>query len=1065
MDTNTLLQLLQATLDADPNVRVRAELSLAEATRSSETALGLARIATEQQVEVHLRQSASFALKKYVKEHWSPFFPTFKGPTATSPDIKAQVRQVVFAGLSDPIRKIRLACANIISSVAQPDWPDDWPTLMDELLALVRSPSIDAVEGGMRVLSDFVSISLTEDQLLPIARDMLPTLLTILGSPQTYGPATRARSILIFRQCVMTLFTVKDEHPEAVRAAIGEILPQWLDAFRQLLEVDIAGELKEGNWEGIAVRIAIFNALEVILNSFPSTLKSTLPLFVSQSSAHLSAVLPIYDAAYLSNSSDFSIPSTSAGDEDSDISMDLGSFVATILDFIAQAARRKTVRSLFAENNKPTAGLVEFLKQAIEFSKMTTEDEDTWASDPNAFVADEDDEMVSQNVRAAALDMSIAFVETFSSSGLIALQTAFESIAAQSEQLRSQSNEDWWKGLESALAVVGGISEDLIDHVQERAEEGRPPKFNLERVFEGIVMNCLSASNVQFLQGRAFVFASQYSEALPSQLAKQYIDAAIQVLDSADAGVPVKVSAVRALTNFFRHLKANVDSSQAALALSKLLPLLPQATENTLVLVLDAIQSSLKGGSSAVTAETYALLIKALLETWFAKPEDPILGSAISDVFGSLSSSTSPNARTAILNSALPALSAIMTELKVDPLSVRASTAVDIADNIFTHMPSPLLAGSFERIAENLFVALNATDDRDVTQSGLNIVTSVIRKDVNQLLTWSSASGQSGLELVLAQVANQLQPSDSEAGGLFVGDLVIHLLRKAGPAIGPVLPDLLKAFVNRLATAQTAMFTQSMVLPFAYVIDQQLDTALSLLESIVVPPQTPGAAQQPALEVLLSAWCDYASDFQGFWNQKLSTVALTKLYAASSRPSLQNLQVKGDLLITSENKNKIMTRARARQNPDQFPPIPFPAKALKLLLREAQTAAAQDGSKPVPDDAESDDGDDEWADEGAEFNAGNDQDLDFLSEMLSGGGGLSKYMMHSGGDSDDGEDALDEQDLKDDPIYNLDLRSHLTAFFHHAYETDSNSFKQLAEQFLNQEERAVLTHLLSSPVA
>lgn len=71
-----------------------------------------------------------------------------------------------------------------------------------------------------------------------------------------------------------------------------------------------------------------------------------------------------------------------------------------------------------------------------------------------------------------------------------------------------------------------------------------------------------------------------------------------------------------------------------------------------------------------------------------------------------------------------------------------------------------------------------------------------------------SAAGQSGLELVLGQVAKQLEPSDSEAGGLFVGDLVIHLLRKAGPAVGPVLPDLLKAIVNRLSTAQTAMFTQ-----------------------------------------------------------------------------------------------------------------------------------------------------------------------------------------------------------------------------------------------------------------
>ncbi|GAA5867303.1 hypothetical protein JCM1840_005019 [Sporobolomyces johnsonii] len=1059
MDANQLLELLRSTLSADPNVRLQAELHLVEASRSSETALGLARIATEQQVEVHLRQAASFALKKYVKEYWSPFFQTFKGPTATSPEIKAQVREVVFAGLADPVRKIRLACANIVSSVAQPDWPDDWPTLMNQLLTLIRSPSIDAVEGGMRVLSEFVSISLTEDQLLPIARDMLPTLLTILGSPQTYGPSTRARSILIFRQCVMTLFTVKDEHPEAVKAAIGEILPQWLDAFRQLLEADIGAELQGENWEGIAVRIAIFNSLEVILNSFPSALKASLAHYVSLSSSHLSSLLPIYTSAYLSNSSDFTVPSSATGEEDSDISMDLSTLIATVLDFIAQAARRKTVRSLFAENGKPTPGLVEFLSKAMELAQMTTDEEDSWASDPNAFVADEDDEMVSYNVRSAALDMSIAFVETFHSSGLVALQSAFEAVARNAEQLRAQSNEDWWKGYESALAVVGAISEDLIEHVQDRAEEGKSPKFNLERVFEGVVMSYLTASNLPFLQGRAFVFASQFSEALPPQLAKQYIDAAIQVLDAAEAGVPVKVSAVRALTNFFRHLKEVVDPAQAALSLSKLLPLLPQTTENTLVLILDAIQSSLKAGSNVVDAATCSALIKAILTTWFDKPEDPLLGSAISDVFGSLSSSTSPVAQNALLTDALPALASTMTEIRTDSLSIRASTAVDITDSIFMHMPSPLPAGAFERVAEMLFEVLNVTDDRDVVQSGLNIVTTVIRKDVNQLLNWRSASGQSGLELVLAQVAKLLEPSESEAGGLFVGDLVIHLLRKAGTSIGPVLPDLLKAFVTRLATAQTAMFTQSMVLPFAYLIHQQLDTVLSLLENLTVPTGA-DSAPRPALEVLLSAWCDYANDFQGFWNQKVSTVALSQLYAASSRPSLQQIQVKGDLLLTAANSNKIMTRARARQNPDQFPPIPFPAKALQLLIHEAQNAASQSstGAKAIPDDAESDDGDDEWADEGAEFAAGNEEDLDLLSEMLSGGG-LSKYM-NSG--SDDGEDALDEQDLADDPIYNLDLPAHLASFFRQAYEGDLNSFRQIAEQYLTAEEKSVLSHILQS---
>ena len=54
-------------------------------------------------------------------------------------------------------------------------------------------------------------------------------------------------------------------------------------------------------------------------------------------------------------------------------------------------------------------------------------------------------------------------------------------------------------------------------------------------------------TDLPFLQGRSFVFASRFSRVLPPALANQYVDAAIQVLGSAEAGVPVKVSAVRAL--------------------------------------------------------------------------------------------------------------------------------------------------------------------------------------------------------------------------------------------------------------------------------------------------------------------------------------------------------------------------------------------------------------------------------------------------------------------------------------------------------------------------------------
>ena len=50
-----------------------------------------------------------------------------------------------------------------------------------------------------------------------------------------------------------------------------------------------------------------------------------------------------------------------------------------------------------------------------------------------------------------------------------------------------------------------------------------------------------------FMQGRAFVFASQFARILSSDIAGQYVDAVIQVLGAQDISIPVKVSAVRAI--------------------------------------------------------------------------------------------------------------------------------------------------------------------------------------------------------------------------------------------------------------------------------------------------------------------------------------------------------------------------------------------------------------------------------------------------------------------------------------------------------------------------------------
>jgi hypothetical protein len=53
------------------------------------------------------------------------------------------------------------------------------------------------------------------------------------------------------------LENVREEHPQAVKSAIDQIVPVWLDAFTQLLSLDAAKEV-QADWEAITIRVEIF---------------------------------------------------------------------------------------------------------------------------------------------------------------------------------------------------------------------------------------------------------------------------------------------------------------------------------------------------------------------------------------------------------------------------------------------------------------------------------------------------------------------------------------------------------------------------------------------------------------------------------------------------------------------------------------------------------------------------------------------------------------------------------------------------------------------------------------
>lgn len=71
-----------------------------------------------------------------------------------------------------------------LSTIAKYDWPDEYPTLLTSLVQLLHTGDATSVHGAMRVIAEFVKNDLSEDQLLPVVRDLLPALLQILGDSQ-----------------------------------------------------------------------------------------------------------------------------------------------------------------------------------------------------------------------------------------------------------------------------------------------------------------------------------------------------------------------------------------------------------------------------------------------------------------------------------------------------------------------------------------------------------------------------------------------------------------------------------------------------------------------------------------------------------------------------------------------------------------------------------------------------------------------------------------------------------------------------------------------------------------
>lgn len=165
----TILKLLQNVQSINNETRIKAELELSSIITAStdQCTYSLLQIALNNaDVDITLRQAALLQLKRVVPKYWSGGFKAFVGTHSISQNIKKIVRESLLQLLSDTNSKIRASAGYAIVQIAAVDYPDEWPTILQDLYngTINTDGNQFQIIGSLNVLQEIFDDVILEDQ-------------------------------------------------------------------------------------------------------------------------------------------------------------------------------------------------------------------------------------------------------------------------------------------------------------------------------------------------------------------------------------------------------------------------------------------------------------------------------------------------------------------------------------------------------------------------------------------------------------------------------------------------------------------------------------------------------------------------------------------------------------------------------------------------------------------------------------------------------------------------------------------------------------------------------------
>ncbi|KAI9158233.1 Importin subunit beta-5 [Paramyrothecium foliicola] len=951
-----LVQLLANTQLPDQAPRQQAELDLKRARSNPAFPISLANIAAHASIATNIRQSALTNLRLFIESNWAVEDPDDEPQIPISDDVRTQLKQTLLDLVlgHEEDRKVKISASYAVGKIAIHDFPDDWPNLLPTVLSVIPSGSDTQLHGALRVLSDLVEESLSEDQFFSMARDIAKTL-TEVALNENRKPMLRALAISIFRSCFDMMNMIKETHAKEVKGFADELLKDWNPFFITILksrlpEADLTAGVQPDSWHSIiALKLQVVKTLLKIRRVFSNLLLPQSTTFFSAVWEELSLLQGAHEALYILNDAQGRL-------EDADnLPYTLDFLILEELDFLNQCFRAPPVQAeLDGQLNAHGSAhevpwMIEIMKMLVSYSRVTREEEELWDIDCSLYLAEETSVTANYTARTAAGDLLIKMGEWFN-------QKTVDGLYGYTKTL-FPGDDSTWRAHEAALYLFVMLCSDFQDL-------DKPISEPVANAYLELVDFAINKQDIPLLRARGYLVAGMLGRSFEAP--HTLLDRIIHSITSEQSEV-VQVACIKAVEGLINAGKVSPDRQVPIITSIQTYmngkdPSDMEDADELLVTLSEALRAAISLDTRiALSNDVQSIDLLFLLAKLGASnfQVTMLVTEAFEEIVGSLSD---PNSFSGLCTKVLPTLTGAFEVANLTEDDPLVTVATELLAVLAEHGAEPLPQGFVAATFPKLTRLLMESNEGEVLRPGSEVAKWILIHDHQQVFGWQDANGRSGLEVCLHIIDRLLGPSIEDNSASQVGGLAAELVEKAGQErLGPFLPQLLQAVANRLATAQSAAFIQSLILVFARLSLVGAQDVVEFLSQIQIDGES-------GLQVVMAKWLENSVYFAGYDESRQNVIALSKLYSLND-PRLAQTMVKGDLIVQADD-GRIKTRSRAKQNPDQYTIVPATLKIVKVLIEELLSAsgagaAANAASAAVASAAfdDEDDDDEGWEDD------------------------------------------------------------------------------------------------------